>query len=76
MDQEYLLCVFSKHHQHTLVIPQVIQYLQNSEVAPPLQMICLRHNVLAEQDADLESNLFLLAEKLLPAYHDGVLQYC
>jgi hypothetical protein len=39
-------------------------------------MICLEHDVLAERDADLESNLFLLARKLLPAYHDGAPQYC
>jgi len=37
---------------------------------------CFGHNVLAERDADLESNLFLLARKLLPAYHDGAPQYC
>ncbi len=39
-------------------------------------MICLGHDVLAERDADLESNLFLLARKLLPTYHDGAPQYC
>ena len=30
----------------------------------------------AEQDADLEWNLLLLARELLPAYHDGAPQYC
>ena len=39
-------------------------------------MICIGHDVLAERDADLELNLFLLARKLLPAYHDGAPQYC
>jgi hypothetical protein len=39
-------------------------------------MICLGHDFLAEQGADLESNLFLLARKLLSAYHDGAPQYC
>ena len=55
---------------------QVGQFLQNSEVRPPLQMICLGHDVLAEWDADLESNIFLLDRKLLPAYHDGAPEHC
>jgi hypothetical protein len=75
-DQEYLFCAFSKHHQHTSVIPQVRQFLQDSDVGPDLQTSSLGHNVLAEQDANLELNLFLLARKLLPAYHDGAPQNC
>jgi hypothetical protein len=46
------------------------------EVGPPLQFFCLGHNVLAEQDADLESNLMLLARKKSPAYHDDAPQHC
>ena len=77
VDRDYLLCAFSKHHQHTLVIPSSRTiFLRNSEVCPPLQMICLRQDVFAERDANLELNLFVLARKLLPAYHDGAPQYC
>jgi hypothetical protein len=41
-------------------------------------MFCLGHDhdVLAEQDADLELNLVLLVRKLLPAYQEGASQYC
>ena len=33
-------------------------------------------DVLAERDADIESNLVLLARKQSPAYHDDAPQYC
>ena len=76
MDEEYHLCAFAKHQQQTLVIPQAGQFLRDSEVGPPLQFVCLGHDVLAERDADLESNLVLLARKQSPAYHDDAPQYC
>ena len=77
MDQEYLLCAISKHQQHTSVIPasQTIP-LRDSSVGPTPQIICLRHDILAECNADLELNRCLIARKLLPVYHDCAPQLC
>jgi hypothetical protein len=55
---------------------QVGQFLQDSSVGPTLQIICLRHDILAECNTDLESNRCLIAGKLLPAYHDCAPQLC
>jgi hypothetical protein len=74
MDQEYFLCAFAKHQQQTLVIPPSWT-IPALEVGPPLEFVCLGHNVLAERDADLESNLVILARKQSLAYHDDAPQY-
>ena len=48
--------------------------MRDSVVGILLQTICLRHDVLAEGNTDLELNLLLLAGKTFLAYHDGALQ--